>query len=147
VAMLVAALAWRWTPVRGGTLEEFAVNYVTRGFMLQKRSADVAELKAWLAARQGPLPEKLPAEFAQLRALGCRTLAVRGHDVSLVCFERAGKEFHVFVARRADFPGDAAPATPRFVERGKLVAAAWSDATSHYVLVSDASADALMRLL
>jgi hypothetical protein len=145
--LLSVATWWRFLPVSGGSFEEFAVNFVDRGFRLQKHSADLTELKTWLAAQRGPLPSALPAEFARLRALGCRTLDFRGGAVSLVCFERSGKEFHVFVAPRDDPPDFPATAAPRFREHGKLVAAAWSDAKQHYVVVSDADLAALKRLL
>lgn len=148
VAMLLSLAAWwRLAPVGGASFEEFAVNFVDRGFLLQKRSANLAELKSWLAGQRGPLPETLPAEFARLRALGCRKLDFQGRDVSLVCFERGGKEFHLFVLRREDGPGAPAGAAPRFSDRGKLVAAAWSDAKNHYVVVSDAEMDPVKRLL
>ncbi len=146
VALLGGVTWWR-LPVGGATLDEFAVNVVARGILLQQRGADVGELKSWLAERGGPLPEVLPAKFTELRALGCRTLEFRGRDVSLVCFERGGKKFHVFVARRDDFLDTPAGAAPRFFERKQRVAAAWSDARNHYVLVSDADLPALRRLL
>lgn len=147
IAILLGVAAWWRLPVGGASLEDFALNTVAHGFRLQKHSADVGELKSWLADRRGPLPETLPGEFAQLRALGCRTLDYRGRDVSLVCFERDGREYHVFVARRGDLPGELAPAAARFRQQGKLVAAAWSDAQRHYVVVSDAEMPALRKLL
>ena len=147
LALLLSVAAWRLTPVQGATFDEFAVNFVARGFTLQKRGTDLAELKTWLAEKRGPLPAALPAEFAQLRALGCRTLSYEGRDVSLVCFERDGREFHVFVARRDDLPGLPSRDAPQFLSRDKLVAAAWSDARNHYVMVSDASMEAVRRLL
>lgn len=147
VVLLSLAAWWRLAPVGGASFEEFAVNFVARGFVLQKRSADLTELKTWLASQRGPLPEALPAEFARLRALGCRKLDFQGRDVSLVCFERGGKEFHVFVVRREDGSASPAATAPRFLDRGKLVAAAWSDARNHYVVVSDAGMDPLKRLL
>ncbi len=145
--LLSVAGWWRFAPVGGASFEAFAVNFVERGFRLQKHSADVAELKAWLAEKRGPLPAALPAEFAALRALGCRTLDFRGRDVSLVCFERGGREFHVFVTRREVIPDTAEDLAPRFRTHGKLVAGAWSDARNHYVVVSDADLPALRRLL
>ncbi len=147
VILLGAFMGWRFAPIHGATLEEFAVNFVDRGFTLQKRSADVAVLKAWLAERQQPLPQTLPTEFARLRALGCRMLEFQGREVSLVCFERGGKEFHVFVVRREAGAIDAPETSPRWIERGRLVAAAWSDASNHYVLVSDAPTETVKRLL
>ena len=147
VAVLLSLAAWwRLAPVRGGTLEEFAVNFVDRGFRLQKHSADVGELKAWLNEQHRPLPEALPAKFAELRALGCRTVDFQGREVSLTCFERGGKEFHVFVARRDFVPDVLESAAPRFLERGKFAAATWTDAKNNYVVVSDAGMDAVKRL-
>lgn len=148
LAVLLSLAAWRMVPVRGDSFAEFAVNFVDKGFRLQKRGADVAELKTWLREQHGPLPEALPAKFAELRALGCRTLSFKGQDVSLVCFERGGREFHVFVARR-DETKSTMEAVPRFLDAGrtKLVAATWADAKNRYVLVSDAEADVVKRLL
>jgi hypothetical protein len=148
VAILLSIAAWwRFAPVEGASFEEFAVNFVSRGFRLQKHSADVAVLTSWLAGQHGPLPQTIPAEFSRLRALGCRTLEFQGRQVSLVCFERGGKEYHVFVARRSDLPGGEELPRPLLLDRGKLVAATWTDAHNRYVLVSDASADAVKRLL
>lgn len=144
--MLGLTAWWRLAPVHGATLEEFAVNFVGRGFTLQKHSADLAVLKTWLGEQHGPLPEVLPAKFAELRALGCRTLDFRGREISLVCFERGGKEFHVFVARRDGAPG-APGGAPQFLHRGKLAAATWTDTKNRYVLVSDAGIEALNQLL
>lgn len=150
--LLGVAAWWRFAPIRGATFEEYAANVVDRGFFLQERNADVARLKAWLAARDTPLPGKLPPEFARLRALGCRTLNYDGRDVSLICFERDGKEYHVFVARRSELPnaGNVSPSLSpnlELPERHGHVVAAWSDAINQYVLVSDASADEVRRLL
>ena len=157
IAVVLSVLTWsRLTPVAGATLEEYAVNFVDKGFRLQKRSADVAVLRTWLSEQRGPLPEALPAKFAELRALGCRTLDFKGRDVSLVCFERGGKEFHVFVARLEDRGrGTGAGANagdgvmPRFIEEAKsgLVAATWIDTKNHYVVVSDAGMAALKGVL
>ncbi len=147
-AALVLGLAawWRFAPVRGATMEEFAVNFVDHGFELPKRSADLAVLKTWLGEQHGPLPEALPAKFAELHALGCRTLDFRGRAISLVCFERGGKEFHVFVARRDDAPS-ATDTSPQFLDHGKFVAATWVDTKNRYVLVSTAGMDAVKQLL
>lgn len=145
IALLAGVMAWRFSPVRGETMEEFAVNFVQRGFVLQKHGADVGALKDWLGAQHGPLPEALPAQFADLHALGCRTLDYRGHEVSLVCFERGGKEYHVFVARRDDVPGW--DPKPRFLENRAFAAVTWTDDKNRYVLVSDAGMAAVRELL
>jgi hypothetical protein len=149
MALLLSLAAWRMAPVRGESFGEFAVNFVDKGFMLQKRGADVAALKAWLGEQRGPLPEALPAKFAELRALGCRTLSYRGQDVSLMCFEREGKEFHVFVARLENVGRSAEGTVPRMLDGVKngYVAAEWADSKNRYVVVSDASLTALKGVL
>lgn len=148
LAVLLSLAAWRMAPVRGDSFAEFAVNFVDKGFRLQKHGANVAELKSWLGEQHGPLPEALPEKFLELRALGCRTLSFKGQDVSLVCFERGGREFHVFVTRREATKGEG-ETVPQFLATGKakLVAATWADATNRYVLVSDAEADVVKRFL
>lgn len=148
-AVLVSLAAWRMAPVRGDTFEEFAVNFVDAGFMLQKHGADVTALKTWLDEQRGPLPEALPARFAELRALGCRTLSYRGQDVSLMCFERDGKEFHVFVARLNAGDRASEGIAPRMLAGVKngYVAAAWADNKNRYVVVSDATKQTLERVL
>lgn len=150
-ATIVVALSLgvaRWHPAStGATLQDFAVNTVANGFFLQKRSSDVSALKAWLAEKRGPVPRQVPSEFANLRALGCRTLRFQGRDVSLVCFERDGREFHLFVARRGELRPERVASTPQFSTRGALVAATWADADTHYVVVSDAGMVALRGVL
>ncbi len=148
LALVAGLTTWRFMPVPGQSMEEFAVNFVQKGFRLQKHSGDVAALKTWLGEQHGPLPETLPAKFAELQALGCRTLDYRGHEVSLVCFERGGKEFHVFVARREDATGMARDGQPpQFYSSAKLASATWMDAKNRYVLVSDAGLEAIKSLL
>jgi hypothetical protein len=66
--------------------------------------------------------------------------------VSLVCFERDGKEYHVLVAR-LDPATDASGTAMRLIDRGDLVAATWADAKHRYVLVGDAGLAALKQLL
>lgn len=144
---LTAAAWWRFAPIPGETFDEFALNFVTRRFFLQERSPDVAQLKTWLVQRNAPLPATLPAKFANLHALGCRTLEFKGRNVSLVCFEEDGKEFHVFVARRDELPSSLAPAVQGLAEIRDHAVTVWEDAEHYYVLVSDASRAAVERLL
>lgn len=148
VLLSLAPLAVRlMRPAKSANLPEFAMNFAGRGFIgLQELSPDVEKLKAWLASRQAPLPAKIPWELSQLRGLGCRTVNFQGKNISVICFEE-GHEFHLFVARRDDFPGLLASASPRFQARGSWASAAWSDEWNHYVLVSDAGEAAVRRLL
>jgi hypothetical protein len=150
VAILLSVGSFVFRLARPGAsadLPEFAMNFAGRGFIgLQEHSTDVEKLKAWLATRHAPLPAKIPAELAQLQGLGCRTVDFQGKEISVICFEQ-GREFHLFVARRSDFPALLASAEPRFKVRRGWASAAWSDESNYYVLVSDAGESAVRRLL
>lgn len=128
------------------TLPVFATDYVADGFFLRRHSANIEDLRAWLVRQNAPLPTEIPAGFAQLRSLGCKTIGYRGKEVSLICFGE-GKEYHLFVARREDFPGMPASATPQFLVRNGHASAMWSDETNHYVVVTDDSLNALRECL
>jgi len=143
VLLLSVAAWWRLAPVGGATYGEFALNTVARGFLLTKRTPELVEIRQWLTEHRGPLPAALPPEFEKLRALGCRRLEFQGRAVSLVCFERDGKKYHLFVARREDFPAWPPGKISEFEKRSSLAAAAWSDALHHYVVVSHASVSEL----
>ncbi|HWL17723.1 MAG TPA: hypothetical protein VNR00_19085 [Opitutus sp.] len=148
IALVLSVTAWWWfAPTPGQTLDQFAVNYVSHGFRLEKRDADVEVLKTWLAQQGGPMPRSIPAELERLQALGCRTVKFDEHSVSLVCFERGGKEYHVFVARRDELPADRSPRGPAMFVSHNHVVASWSDPKNYYVLVTDASREAVEQIL
>ncbi len=147
VLLAVGLLAIRGTRADAAQeLPAFATDYVAARFFLSRRSANLDELRAWLARQKAPLPVEIPAGFAQLRSLGCKTLDYQGQDISLICFGE-GKEYHLFVARRGDFPEMPAKAVPQFLVRKGLASAAWSDDANHYVVVTDDSLKALKECL
>ncbi len=147
----VAVIFGRWWSSRGSFndagLVMFATNYVANGFTLQARSARTADLLHWLAVHHAPLPERLPLDSSELHSLGCRTLSFQGRTVTLICFEH-GREFHLFVARRADFPRVRVGTKARSSSTANgWSAAEWMDADHVYVLVSDATPRELQRQL
>jgi len=127
-------------------LPVFAMDYVTGGFFLSRHNTDLDELRSWLVKQNAPLPKELPAGFAQLRSRGCKTIVYRGKEVSLICFGE-GKEYHLFVARRDDFPKMPVTDTPQFLVRKGHASAAWSDEKNYYVVVTDDSLKALKKCL
>ena len=103
-------------------------------------------LQVMLSQPTTHLSARLPVDFAALRATGCRTLSFAGHDVLEVCFNRDGRWFHCYIASRVDFPGMSNPGA-EFVQQTQLASVSWSDATYHFVVVSEAGLDAVKRLL
>lgn len=152
VLFCVTAGAIRWrtgsvTNAEEADLVMFAVNYAANGITLQKESGDSHALRAWLATQHAPLPDRWPVGLAALRSLGCRTLNFKGRAVSLICFGQE-REFHLFVARRADFPQMRMATTPRaHAGAGGWSSAAWADADYCFVLVSEAPSSELQRYL
>jgi hypothetical protein len=151
IAVLIAVgVGALWTTNRAQaanqTLPEFATDYVAGSFFLSQRGGNLDELRAWLARQDAPLPAEIPAGFSQLRSLGCKTVQYRGRDVSLICFGE-GKEYHLFIARRSDFPSIQGGVAPVFQVRRGLAAATWSDEQNHYVVVTDDSLRALKECL
>jgi len=114
--------------------------------VLAMTSPDRDEVVAWLKKRNSPTGG-VPASMSALPTLGCQTLSVHGHTVSLICFASAGNGIvHLFIVDRqalSDPPGT----SPEFKKSGDWSTASWSDGTQSYVLATRAGVDTLRRLL
>lgn len=88
-----------------------------------------------------------PVELATLRADGCRTVDVAGHQVFEVCFLRDGGWYHVYLAPRGVFDPAELHHDPMYHEQGEFVAASWADEKYVYLLSSTSGLAALKRLL
>ncbi|HTJ77479.1 MAG TPA: hypothetical protein VL357_00635 [Rariglobus sp.] len=104
------------------------------------------DLHALLANASTRLAAGLPLDFAELKADGCRSLSIGGHEVLEVCFERGGNDFHLYVARANDFPAKDSTTEPMFMERGRLASVSWRDRSHAYALVSDSGAENLREI-
>ncbi len=145
VAVILAAALFWLQPAQAEEFSEFAMDYASGPFRLSNHQEDLDKLRAWLAERQAPLPLRIPSGCEKLQALGCKTVDYRGKSISLICFER-GREFHLFVARRTDYPNLRECPKPEFKTKGKWASAHWSDNENCYVLASDAGVDELQRM-
>jgi hypothetical protein len=149
VALVLAASLALW-PRRAGAdparLTAFALDDTAHGQHGGHGTAAGA-LQARLSQPTTRLGGGLSVEFATLRATGCRTLTLAGHDVLEVCFQRDGVWFHCYIAKCADFPAPGAGAPAAFVQQAQLACATWADATHRFVLVTDAGLEAVKRLL
>ncbi len=110
-------------------------------------SAAKGELKAWLSASGGKLAASSGLNFAEMKALGCRTVSLGGREVAEVCFKNGGLSFHLYA-----MPVDAKSELnlgkkPTLVAQASNAAAVWSDGRLLYVLATGAGMDAIKRLL
>lgn len=100
-----------------------------------------------LAGLALPLPRTLALDLTELRQRRCRTVKVGGREVFEFCFERDGAWFHLYAARRSDFPSRGAAEPVELTARDGYVAATWADAANVYTLVTGAGYEALRRLI
>ncbi len=85
-------------------------------------------------------------ELSALRADGCRVVSVAGREVFEFCFGPR-HEYHLYIARRDDFPDEAATGDPLITDAGRYALASWADERHVYSLVSYAGAPALKQVL
>ncbi len=110
--------------------------YVATDFTLQTETPRLEEARARLARLGGAPAFTLPKGMSGIPTFGCRVVDIRGHKVSLVCFDAPAGELHLFTLdRRAILapPG----AAPEFGARAGWQTASWSDDRFVYVLASD----------
>jgi hypothetical protein len=102
---------------------------------------------AWLENPANRIAEAPPVDLAQLKAQGCRTVSIAGHEVFEICFKRGDGWYHLYLARRSDFAvGDNAKA-PVVLAQDQRSAAAWTDQRLVYVLMAGGGAEVLRRIL
>ena len=135
VLTLGVALNWRKMDWRSDWQKfgEFAASDLMRAENHDGRGEPRTQLQALLAQATTRIRSGLTIEFEPLRASGCRVLKFAGSEVLEVCFERGGKEFHLYAMRRAE-PGHV-DATARHVAKNGADAFVWSDARFVYAVV------------
>lgn len=107
----------------------------------------LGQFGAWLETSSNQLGGDMPLDFAGLKAQGCRTINVAGYEVFEICFNRDGKWFHVYAARRGGLAAPWIRQAPVYNEAGDRSSVAWADKSHLYVVVSSAGKEALERLL
>jgi hypothetical protein len=130
--------------VQMARLTNFAVEDMIHG-QHGGHGAPMGALATLLSQPSTRLSAGLPVDFATLRATGCRTLSLAGHDVLEVCFARGGNEFHLYMVQNSDFPR--LPTGEELGTHDSAGFASWADAAHHYVVVSNAGIAAIKGLL
>ena len=138
---------WSLQAGAGNALTEFAISDAIHAERHGGKGEHVGALQAVLSRTDVRLSEHLPVDFATLKKTGCRTLAVKGHDLLEVCFQRDGVWFHCYIAKRADFPQVATTAVPSWFNQDGVGSVTWVDASQVYVVVSETSRSVLEKLL
>lgn len=150
LVLLVAAVMWR--AMRAApTWADFATRSLLD--LVQAHHDHVGRppgLASWqdrLAGFALPLPQTLTLDLSELRQRRCRTVKVGGREVFELCFERDGAWYHLYAARRSDFPARGTEEPVELTARDGYVAATWADAANVYTLVTGAGFEALRRVI
>jgi hypothetical protein len=107
----------------------------------------LAGVQAQLADAQLPLTAALGLDLDELRRKNCRSVSVGGREVFEICFKRDGAWYHLYAARRVDFPTGVVDAKSMLTSRGEYASTAWADSKNVYALVTKAGPAALRRLI
>jgi len=144
--VLALGLAMGWPKLRARAEDERLSALVMDDTLHGKHGSTgepAGKLEAFLSDPANHLASAtMPVDLEKLRTTGCRTLNLAGHDVLEVCFQRAGKEYHLYVMTRIDH----LPRSPRIEEGPGAAAATWSDGHHGYVLATTDGAAALRAL-
>ena len=147
IAVVAGATATWWlTAPRPGPLDPLA--RLALNEPLSEHTGPTADklgaFGAWLQNPDSRMSEMPAVDLAQLKAQGCRTISVGGHEVFEICF-RHGRWYHLYVARLGDF--GAAAGAPVLLAQGERSVATWAGHQLEYVLMTEGGPDALRRIL
>lgn len=107
----------------------------------------LAGVQAQLADARLPITTSVGLDLDELQRKNCRSVKVGGRDVFEICFKRDGTWYHLYAARRVDFPTGMVDAKSMLTSRGEYASTAWADSKNVYALVTRAGTAALQRLI
>lgn len=124
---------------------ERMVRTALREYRMDVATNSVAEIRRFLASRNGHADYRVTPALEQLPVMGAGLLSWQGQPVSMVCFDAGNKEtLFLFVIHRA--ATDETPeGGPEFLQVSKLTTASWSAGDKAYVLAGAGSQAALRK--
>ena len=149
--VLLLGLAALWLPPapsnRLANFQERMVGFVLRGYFMQWRTAQMADLRASLAAHGGPADYRVPAGLAGLQLTGGGVLHWHSHPVSMVCFDRGdGQMLFLFITARSALRDPPPAQKPVLTQVHELTTASWSEGNQAYLLAAPPEGDAAIFL-
>jgi hypothetical protein len=147
--LLLAVAAWRpWAPhpMPFTAYTDAALASVQQDPPLPMMTPDRQAIVDWLGAHRSPTGDEMPGPLATMPAVGCMTLDLHGHRVSLICFTVRGTLAHLFIIDTKALD-DSGPMPLTMAQHGEWATAAWGDGSRRYLLASRAGMDALKSIL
>lgn len=144
---LVGTQRFRFGPIKEESLTAFALAD-TRHNLWGHQGHAPALTALHEALNQGDLRARASRllDISALRADGCRSVRVAGREVFEICFGPE-HEFHLYLAKRTDFPKEGLGESPVMTEQGRFSIATWADEEHVYSLVTYVGSESLRRLL
>jgi len=117
-------------------------------------SADLKDVRDYLAQRQAPTGDAMPAALTSATVTGCAIKDWEGAKVSMICF-RTGKplaanqpgDLWLFVVDRAAVKNSPDTPAPEFNQADHVVTATWTHGDKLYVLGMEGDEQALRKYL
>lgn len=152
VAALISLVATQW--YRAARPGPAGLDQLARFALAEPLSAHtgphadkLGALGAWLENPANRMVSVPPVDLTQLKAQGCRTVSIAGHEVFEICFQRNGGWYHLYFARRSDFAASAGDGVPAVLEQGGRSVATWAGQQLAFALMTGGGAEALRRVL
>lgn len=151
VAMAVLFSSWRGPFQPAVSMADYRdemVGFVKVAPNLELESADMGQLKDFLAKAEAPAQIKVPTKLRNYEPAGCRVLRFRGRDVSLICFKLGGENLaHLFVTNAKTVRSDGSASDPEYAAEEDWMTATWTDDDQSYLLTVKGDRAALEKFL
>ncbi len=153
-AVTLMALGWWWqqgSPAGGGVAWQTEaldlIAQVDSGELeVDHGGGDLANLKAFLAKENAPVPGELPAGITGMPGMACKVVQVSGRPASIVCFLIAPhQEAHLIVMNNQGL-APAPAGKPAFSVLNGWHTASWSSGGQNYLLATQADEGLLRKL-
>jgi hypothetical protein len=110
---------------------------------------NLPQLQTWLKQRKAIVPNDIPKALAAVPTIGCQVINVDSGQVSVVCFNHQGFNFHLFatdqdlVVGASDF---LIPGTPKIWQEQGWSFASWRTEPQALMIITQAPTDELRKL-
>jgi hypothetical protein len=142
---------WRNSRTASGALPDYAnemVSFIKMPPPLELMSSDLNTIERFVSRKNAILPADMPPRLAALDPVGCRILAFRGHDVTLICFKRDnGGLAHLFTVSQSVLPSIKPGDPVAFARAGEWMTATWSENDRVYMIAVQGGEAAARRFL
>lgn len=152
LAVLISLVATQW--YRAARPAPAGLDQMARFALAEPLSAHtgphadkLGALGAWLENPANRMVAVPSVDLTRLKAQGCRTVSIAGHEVFEICFQRDGGWYHLYFARRSDFAAGTGDGVPVVLEQGGRSVATWAGQQLAFALMTSGGAEALRRIL